>query len=76
MTYHIYMTILTSFNTNKKNIYVDDKNFDINTFNNTFEKYKIDIDPNQKGYGDIMDTSKRNAKNQIITESNKGSISR
>jgi curved DNA-binding protein CbpA len=59
-----------SFVTNKKNIHVDNKNFNINIFNETFEKSQINIDPNQKGYGNIMDNTSRNAKNDSITHSN------
>jgi hypothetical protein len=56
--------------TNKKNIHVDNKNFNINIFNETFEKSQIDIDPNKKGYGNIMDNTSRNTKNDSITNSN------
>jgi len=40
-------------NENVHNIHLDKDNFNIETFNNIFEKYKVD-DDNEQGYGDLM----------------------
>lgn len=54
---------------NRQSVYVDKNNFDRKRFNEVFEQHKLD-NPNDAGYGDMMETSDRSKEPDKIPTNN------